>query len=115
MAVHMAVACSTNTVCVSCAQHGLALGNALVLPLSAQRFHAATASIDKSCQVLVPPDLQGLAVDKALVLLPKDHPWQQNFELQIGGCWPVCQQLLGSVAEMPPWPASPLSWSFFEL
>ncbi|PRW44982.1 Camphor resistance family isoform 1 [Chlorella sorokiniana] len=26
----------------------------------------------------------GLAVDKALVLLPPDHPWQQNFELQIG-------------------------------
>ncbi|EFN56313.1 hypothetical protein CHLNCDRAFT_144735 [Chlorella variabilis] len=26
----------------------------------------------------------GLAVDKALALLPKGHPWQSNFELQIG-------------------------------
>lgn len=113
MAVHIP-ACSTNMVW-HWAMRWCCLSQPRVL-------HSATASIDTSRRVLVPHDLQGLAVDKALVLLPKDHPWQQNFELQIGGCWPVvggcwpvCQQLLGSVAEMPPWPASPLSWSFFEL
>lgn len=26
----------------------------------------------------------GLSVDKPLALLPKGHPWQSNFELQIG-------------------------------
>lgn len=34
-----------------------------------------------------PCTMQGLAVDKSLVLLPAEHPWQHNFELQIGG-WP---------------------------
>lgn len=36
----------------------------------------------------------GLAVDKALAALPAAHPWQANFELQIGGCWQRAGSLL---------------------
>lgn len=63
-----------------CLLQGLAVEKAF--PPSSRR-RRSRLTIVLSCASCL---LQGLAVEKALVLLPEDHPWQQNFELQIGGC-----------------------------